>query len=222
MVILLIGPRYGSLLPQGISYTHAEFREAQGAGTAVLAFRIPDDPSLPSDESARLAALVTEVGGASTYDRLLPTDSLERLSARVLAALSSAKDRGELAHRFSVFQRYERFFAGQLGDTSALFNHEGPFIGREQQLERLTEFINGIDPQPSRPPAIPTPDAGEPRVSKSRWSSRDHPFPSRLSWGGHRAQFWSASPCTPHRLTRPLAQLNRDDDSGRFGQAATR
>src|SRR5688572_13859020 len=25
VVVLLIGPRYGSLLPQGISYTHAEF-----------------------------------------------------------------------------------------------------------------------------------------------------------------------------------------------------
>jgi hypothetical protein len=146
VVVLLVGPRYGSLLPQGISYTHAEFREAQGAGTAILAFRIPDDPSLPNEESGHLAAFVTEVGGASTFDRLLPTESLERLSARVLAALSSARDRGELAHRFSVFQKYERFFAAQLGDTSALFNHEGPFIGREQQLERLTEFINGTEP----------------------------------------------------------------------------
>src|SRR3972149_4189989 len=37
VVVLLIGPRYGSLLPQGITCTHAEFREAQGAGTPVLA-----------------------------------------------------------------------------------------------------------------------------------------------------------------------------------------
>src|SRR5207247_1062342 len=143
VVILLIGPRYGSLLPQGISYTHAEFREAQGAGTPVLAFRIPDDPNLPGDESDHLATFATEVGGTATYDALLPTDSLERLSAKVLAALSSARDRGELAHRFSVFQKYERFFAAQLGDTAALFNHQGPFIGRDQQLERLAEFING-------------------------------------------------------------------------------
>ena len=41
VVVLLIGPRYGSLLPQSISYTHAEFRAAQGAGIPVLAFRIP-------------------------------------------------------------------------------------------------------------------------------------------------------------------------------------
>src|SRR5207237_9966974 len=72
--------------------------------------------------------------------------TLERLSAKVLAALSSAKDRDDLGHRFSVFQKYERFFTPQLGETTALFNHEGPFIGRDQQLERLTEFINGSEP----------------------------------------------------------------------------
>ncbi len=55
VLVLLIGPRYGSLLPQGISYTHAEFREAQGAGIPVLAFRIPDDPTLPGDEGDHLA-----------------------------------------------------------------------------------------------------------------------------------------------------------------------
>src|SRR5438067_13250612 len=40
VVILLIGPRYGSLLLQGISYTQAEVREAQCAGIPVFAFRL--------------------------------------------------------------------------------------------------------------------------------------------------------------------------------------
>ncbi len=146
VLVLLIGPRYGSLLPQGISYTHAEFREAQGAGIPVLAFRIPDDPTLPGDESDHLASFATEVGGITTYDSQLGTDSLERVSAKVLAALSSAQHRGDLSHRFSVFQRYERYFAAQLGGTAAIFNHEGPFIGRDQQLQRLTGFINGREP----------------------------------------------------------------------------
>ena len=43
IVILLVGPRYGSLLPQGMSYTHAEYREAQSAGVPVIAIRIPDE-----------------------------------------------------------------------------------------------------------------------------------------------------------------------------------
>ena len=53
IVVLLIGPRYGSALPQEVSYTHAEFREAQGAGIPVLAFRLPDDTSV-SDAFSRL------------------------------------------------------------------------------------------------------------------------------------------------------------------------
>src|SRR5688500_7353286 len=53
-MVLLIGPRYGSVLPQGISYTHAEFREAQGVGIPVFAIRVPDDPQLGTDERTRL------------------------------------------------------------------------------------------------------------------------------------------------------------------------
>ena len=107
VVVLLIGPRYGSLLPQGISYTHAEFRAAQGAGLPILAFRIPCDSDLASDERDRLDSFVTEVASTAIYDALSPAESLERLSTKVQIALSSAKDRGDLGHRFSVFQKYE-------------------------------------------------------------------------------------------------------------------
>ena len=145
VVILLIGPRYGSLLPQGISYTHAEFHEAKGADIPVLAFRIPYASGLARDERDRLDSFVTEVSSTETYDDL-SNEPLEYLSAKVLAALSSARNRGDLGHRFSVFQKYEGFFAPQLGDTAALFNHEGPFLGRDHQLERLMAFINGSEP----------------------------------------------------------------------------
>ena len=30
-LVVVIGPRHGSLLPQGIPYTHAEYREARVA-----------------------------------------------------------------------------------------------------------------------------------------------------------------------------------------------
>ena len=146
VVVLLIGPRYGSLLPQGISYTHAEFRAAQGAGIPVLGFRLPYASGLASDEHDRLDSFVTEVSSTALYHALSPDDSLERLCTKVQIALSSAKDRGDLGPRFSIFQKYERFFALQLGDTPAFVNHEGPFIGRDHQLERLTAFINGSEP----------------------------------------------------------------------------
>ena len=80
VVIVLIGPRHGSLLPQGISYTHAEFREAQGAGTPVLAFRIPDALDLAADERDRLASFVTAVGSTLTYDARLSNEPLQCLS----------------------------------------------------------------------------------------------------------------------------------------------
>ena len=146
VVVLLIGPRYGSLLPQGISYTHAEFRAAQGAGIPVLGFRLPHASGLASDERHRLDSFVTEVSSTVLYDALSPDDSLERLYAKVQIALSSARDRGDLGHRFSFFQKYERFFSLQLGDKPAFVNHEGPFIGRDHQLKRLTAFINGSEP----------------------------------------------------------------------------
>lgn len=88
VVILLMGPRYGSLLPQGISYTHAEFREAQGAGTPVLAFRIANAPDLTTEDRDRLDSFVTEVGSTAVYQALSPSEPLERLSAMVLAHIS--------------------------------------------------------------------------------------------------------------------------------------
>ena len=95
-MVLLIGPRYGSVLPQGISYTHAEFREAQGLGIPIFAIRVPDDPDLGADERTNLDLFSTEVGGTTTYDALAPGEALDRVSPRVLAALSSARDRGDI------------------------------------------------------------------------------------------------------------------------------
>src|SRR5262245_1038742 len=94
-VVLIIGPRYGSLLPQGIPYTQAEFTEAQGAGIPGLAIRVPDDQQLSAYERAQLEAFSREVGGTTTYDLLAPDETFERISSRVLAALSSARDGGD-------------------------------------------------------------------------------------------------------------------------------
>jgi hypothetical protein len=146
VLVLIVGPRYGSLLPQGISYTQAEYREARSAGIPVLAFRVPDEPALTADDKDRIASFLTEVGSTTTYDSLAPGESLDRLSPKVLAALTSARDRGELAGRFALFQRYDRFFAPQMGGTSAIFNHEGPYIGRDTELHRVVEFIRGNEP----------------------------------------------------------------------------
>ena len=145
IVILLVGPRYGSMLPQGISYTHAEYREAQGAGVPVIAIRIPDDEGLDAEERALLKVFAEEVGSTTTYDSLAPGESFERISPKVLAALTSARDRGDIGHRFSVFQEHERYF-GPLLQGQALFTHRGPFVGREQELKQIQSFIDGAEP----------------------------------------------------------------------------
>jgi len=142
-VVLLVGPRYGSLLPQGVSYTHAEFREARSRGIPILAFAIPTDPDLTTEERDQLEAFLTEVGSVATYDKLASGESLDRVSAKVLAALSSAKDRGDLRSRYSIFQPYDQFFAPQLQSGGALFNHRGPFLGRETQMKSIVDFISG-------------------------------------------------------------------------------
>ena len=145
IVILLVGPRYGSMLPQGISCTHAEYREAQGAGVPVIAIRIPDDESLDAGERALLEVFAEEVGSATTYDSLAPDESLERISPKVLAALTNARNRGDIGHRFSIFQEHERYFEPLLQDQ-ALFTHRGPFVGREQELKQIQSFIDGNEP----------------------------------------------------------------------------
>ncbi len=145
VVVLAVGPRYGSLLPQGISYTEAEFREARAAGIPVLAVRVPNEPDLDLDEEGQIDAFLNDVGSVSTYDTLTQDDSLDRLSPTILAALSSARDRGELGNRFSLFQRYELYFVSQL-DPSAIFNHEGPFLGRADQTRQLVSFIKSEEP----------------------------------------------------------------------------
>ena len=144
VVVLIIGPRYGSLLPSGISYTHAEFREARGAGIPVLAFRVPDG-EVSEEEKERISDFLTEVGSTTTFDSLLSADSFDRLSPKILAALTTAKDKGELANRFSLFQPYRRYFAREL-DGDAVFNHQGPFVGRDSEIQQLSAFINGAVP----------------------------------------------------------------------------
>ena len=146
IVILLVGPRYGSMLPQGISYTHAEYREAQGAGVPVIAIRIPNDEGIDAEERALLKVFAEEVGSMTTYDSLGPGESLEKISSKVLAALTNARDRGDIGHRFSVFQEYERYFRPQLLQGGALFTHRGPFVGREQELEQIQSFFDGSEP----------------------------------------------------------------------------
>jgi hypothetical protein len=139
VVALIIGPRYGSELPEGLSYTHAEFREARARTVPVLAFHLAPDPMLEPRERGKLDNFLIEVGRAGTWDSV----DEDTLPAAVIANLRKAESQGELIGRFSLFQPYERYFQPFLGQDATIFNHEGPFIGRGDQLQALADFING-------------------------------------------------------------------------------
>jgi hypothetical protein len=145
-VIVIIGPRYGSLISTGdVSFTHEEFREAKRHGIPVLVVRIPSDANVDKAEEQKIKAFTDEAAKEVTYALVTP----DRLSAIVLASLTSARDRGELGHRFLLFQKWDLFFAHFLPSATCkapLFNHSGPFVGRESELGKLQDFIAGDSP----------------------------------------------------------------------------
>jgi len=140
VVVLIVGPRYGSELPEGISYTHREFREAKRLRIPVLAFSVPAESGLGTEQKKRLDDFLAEVGNDVTYDTVPRS---EDLPVEVLASLKKAESQGLLIGRFSLFQSYDRAFALQLGEKPPLFNHEGPFVGRREPLQQLVDFIQG-------------------------------------------------------------------------------
>jgi len=144
VVVLIVGPRYGSLLPDepllpvGISYTHAEFREARDAGIPVLAFVLPDVPELPEEEGEHLSSFKAEVGTSLTYQKVSETS---KLPAAVLTSLIAASRSGSLGGRYAPFKTFDHFFFSELGDTAGRFNHNGALIGRSTELEEIVSFL---------------------------------------------------------------------------------
>lgn len=145
-VVLIIGPRYGSELPEGISYTHAEFREAKRLGIPVLAFIVPRDPLLPPEQASKIDNFIAEVGSATVYTRLDPPTGLEQLPALVLAALTRAAAAGQLGGRFRLFQPFELYYQPLLRPDGGVLSHLGEFKGRAAELAQLTAFIEGSAP----------------------------------------------------------------------------
>lgn len=133
VVVVIVGPRYGSLVPdEDFSYTHAEFREAQGCGIPVLAFVLLPSDVPDNEEKERLNLFRSEAGSALTYKETRRSS----LAADILASLYSAKDRGELGLSYRMFQPYDRFFSLEL-QHERLLNHMGAFVGRGKELEEL-------------------------------------------------------------------------------------
>lgn len=136
-VILIVGPRYGTLTPAGeVSYTHEEFREACRRGIPVLAFVLPPNEGIPDDERNRLREFETEVGSAVVFQRTSSADLRTDIATTLLQRLQA----GDIGRRFTFFQTYHKFFERQL-ESRLLFNHLLPLVGQQEALERLTRFL---------------------------------------------------------------------------------
>lgn len=146
VVVLVIGPTYGTIHPGlGVSYTHEEFREARRRGIPVIAFRIPDQEGIGGTERERLNQFCEEVGGKTTY-MLCKT---EDLSGAIQASLRSQITEGRILPIFQVFQPFNRYFSRQLNQNRGAtpwFNHLTPFVGRKDELSKITAFLSSDDP----------------------------------------------------------------------------
>jgi len=142
VVILIVGPRYGSLdTGSGLSNTHLEFREAQEYGIPVLPFLVRKDPSLSKAESAALQAFQDEV--AVSEHACCYLDDANTLPECAMSALKRfAEKRRSLPGQFGPFECADDFFAGLL-NPNAPFSHSYELVGREEIMDRLDGFING-------------------------------------------------------------------------------
>jgi hypothetical protein len=142
VVVLIVGPRYGQRNNiSGLSNTHLEFCEAQQCGIPVLAFILPEDPTLSAEEGAALQAFRDEVAVAGlTYTSV---DDANKLPERAMAALKRFdQKRSLLPGQFGPFQCAEDFFEATL-DGDAPFNHSYELVGRKDVMERLASFVAG-------------------------------------------------------------------------------
>lgn len=139
--VVVIGPRYGSSIPNGeLSYTHREFRECQDRQIPILAFVLPAADDISQEEKEKLEGFIEEAGSSLKYE----TSSESGLTADVVASLSGAKARGSIGYRYSIFQTYERFFSQQLStETNNLFSHLSGLVGREDEIAKLINFSQG-------------------------------------------------------------------------------
>ena len=142
VVAVIVGPRYGSIIPGGdVSFTHEEFREAQRRGIPVLAFVLDPSPDCDKEEKDRLLKFAEEAGGAVMYQKT----KKGQLSAKILASLTGARERGDVGLRYKLFQPWDLFFAQQLRAGDGLHSHS-QFVGRQREIDLLKDFVKSRDP----------------------------------------------------------------------------
>lgn len=140
-VVLIIGYRYGSLVPElGISVTEMEYNLAKELSLPVFVFL--KDGWHTVEKDAKLAQKHLDFKKRVENERYRRTfSSVEQLQLEIALAIRNYEIReGQLAAGASVFVAAENFFAPFLR-PGRLFNHRHPLVGREKTLQELDAFI---------------------------------------------------------------------------------
>lgn len=164
VMILVIGSKAGSLLPDGSggTYTSAEYDEAQSRGISVLPFLKEEEHGWwprwtwprttewrnREKDKAKYAALnkfKALVGDAYTWDRF---GSPEKLALNVVLALDAWKAQGRPGARKTLSLAREYFAAKHPTSTVIqLLDFGKGMLGREEELHGLQKFVTDKVPR---------------------------------------------------------------------------
>jgi hypothetical protein len=144
ILILILGLSYGSIhTGTGLSYTENEYRHAKKLGLEVLGFWVQGleskiDGANPPESAEKYARFVADVKPSVT---LRPFSNPDQLATALVTGIHNYESRhGELGRRSNLFATREDYFASQL-DASLYLNQTWEFVGREDTLGKLEEFV---------------------------------------------------------------------------------
>ena len=145
-VILIIGARAGSLIPNAceLTYTGAEIREARKLGVPIFSFISTPGGNYRNDEPpGALREAHYQLRMEAQESTVTSFGNIDELRFKVLAAITHWTERGRPGAR-KTFASFDEFFAEyQLApDRIRLFDFDQTLAGRDGQLSDLLAFLN--------------------------------------------------------------------------------
>jgi hypothetical protein len=144
-VVLIIGFRAGSLTPDNptLTYTAAEFRQAQELGKPIFVFLKTDAGSWRNEETTPVLKEALDKFKQTVVDsEITPAyfDTPDRLQIELLLAIEKWNAQGRSGARL-VFTTINEFFAPYASPTPRLFDFNQTLRGRESETEALNQFL---------------------------------------------------------------------------------
>jgi hypothetical protein len=143
-VVLILGRYYGTIDDEsGLSITELEYRTAKDLHIPVFAFLKKDEDGgwvtaeTDPDRLAKHQAFKRLIDNGETRKDFRTVSELAREVSHTIQDFE--RRHGLIGARVSTFQTPAQFFR-PFEDTSAIFSHAHPLVGRSNHVERLTAF----------------------------------------------------------------------------------